>query len=301
MRWLMAILYSTMNTTSLSKMLSNSYIIPRSTILIFDSGVGGLSIYQAVKQLLPNLHYIYLIDNLAFPYGEKSEDFILTRVLDIISTIQQRHPEVIVIIACNTASTVSLSVLRQYFSFPIIGVVPAIKPAVQMTTNGVIGLLATRCTIQSNYTQKLISHFAINCKMELLGSAKLVELVEAKLYGKIVSLTMLKKILNPWLNMKEPPDTVVLGCTHFPLLKNELTLVLPKGTKLVDSGTAIANRTAWVVSTQKNLLLTQEDNRAYCMVRDKNTNALSHILKKIWFSNIGSIITIIGFSLIYNN
>jgi glutamate racemase len=274
------------NATSQAAILSNSAATPRHTVLVFDSGVGGLSVYQEVQQLLPDLHYIYIFDNAAFPYGEKSEEFITERVLEITSAVQQRHSMVMVIIACNTASTISLSALRERFSFPIVGVVPAIKPAARLTANGIVGLLATRGTVQRSYTHKLISRFANNCKIKLLGSSQLVELAEAKLHGKPVPLVALKKILHPWLKMREPPDTVVLGCTHFPLLAEELALILPKGTRLVDSGAAIAWRTAWLISTQENLLSTQEDNLAYCIALDENTHALFPILERYGFKTL---------------
>ena len=126
------------------------------------------------------------------------------------------------IIACNTASTITLPALRERFSCPIVGVVPAIKPAAKLTRNGVVGLLATRATVQRSYTHDLIAHFAKDCSIKMLGSAELVELAEAKLHGEEIDHAALKKILRPWLSMAEPPDTVVLGCTHFPLLREEL-------------------------------------------------------------------------------
>ncbi len=113
--------------------------------------------YIRIRQLLPDLHYIYAFDNVAFPYGEKSEGFIVERVLEIVGAVQQRHPLAIVVIACNTASTVSLPALRERFSFPVVGVVPAIKPAARLTVNGIVGLLATRGTVQRSYTHELIS------------------------------------------------------------------------------------------------------------------------------------------------
>jgi len=258
----------------------------RPTVLVFDSGVGGLSVYQEVRQLLPDLHYIYAFDNVAFPYGEKSEEFIVERVLEIVSAVQQRHPLAIVIIACNTASTVSLPALRERFTFPVVGVVPAIKPAARLTANGVVGLLATRGTVQRTYTHELIARFATDCKIELLGSSELVELAEAKLHGEAVPLPALKKILHPWLSMREPPDTVVLGCTHFPLLAEELMQVLPEGTRLIDSGAAIARRTAWLISTQENLVSTQEDNLAYCIALNEDTDALLPVLQGYGFKSL---------------
>lgn len=271
------------STTSLAAIPSKAEITPRPTALIFDSGVGGLSVYQEVRQLLPDLHYIYAFDNEAFPYGEKSEEFIVERVVAIVSAVQQRHPLAIVIIACNTASTVSLPALREHFSFPVVGAVPAIKPAAKLTRNGVVGLLATRATIQRPYTHDLIARFATDCKIILLGSAELVELAEAKLRGEAVPLEDLQRILRPWLRMPEPPDTVVLGCTHFPLLANELVEALPDGTRLIDSGAAIARRTVWLIANQENMVLSQEENRAYCLKEDEQTVLLQPVLQAYGF------------------
>ncbi|HEJ9097171.1 glutamate racemase [Serratia odorifera] len=282
----MATLLQEENTPSLEAIPSNSTATPRPTVLVFDSGVGGLSVYQEVRQLLPDLHYIYAFDNVAFPYGEKSEQFIVERVLEIVGAVQQRYPLAIVIIACNTASTVSLPALRARFSFPVVGVVPAIKPAAKLTANGIVGLLATRGTVQRSYTHELIARFATDCKIELLGSSELVELAEAKLHGEEVPLAALKKILQPWLSMREPPDTVVLGCTHFPLLADELMQVLPQGTRLVDSGAAIARRAAWLISSQENLRSSQEENVAYCMALNDDTDALLPVLQSYGFNSL---------------
>ncbi|WP_313621227.1 glutamate racemase, partial [Pantoea septica] len=212
----------------------------RPTVLVFDSGVGGLSVYDEVRQLLPDLHYLYAFDNAGFPYGEKSEEYI-------VGAIASRHPLSLCIIACNTASTVSLPALRARFGFPVVGVVPAIKPAARLTRNGVVGLLATRATVRRPYTHDLVAQFATSCRIAMLGSAELVELAEQKLHGQTIALEDVRRTVQPWLRMAEPPDTVVLGCTHFPLLREELQQVLPAGTRLIDSGAAIARRTAWLL------------------------------------------------------
>ena len=215
---------------------------PRPTVLVFDSGVGGLSVYDEIRHLLPDLHYIYAFDNVAFPYGEKSEAFIVERVVAIVTAVQERYPLALAVVACNTASTVSLPALREKFDFPVVGVVPAIKPAARLTANGIVGLLATRGTVKRSYTHELIARFANECQIEMLGSAEMVELAEAKLHGEDVSLDALKRILRPWLRMKEPPDTVVLGCTHFPLLREQICAILGPEVTLVDSGEAIGRR-----------------------------------------------------------
>ncbi|MGP1930757.1 MAG: glutamate racemase [Arsenophonus sp. ET-YP4-MAG3] len=272
-----------------NKIISNQLKIPRSTILIFDSGVGGISIYREVKKLLPNLHYIYAFDNYAFPYGEKNAEFITNRIIHFINQIQKKQILTIVIIACNTASTVSLPILRAYFQFPIIGVVPAIKLASKLTRNGVIGLLATKVTINGNYIKDLINKFAINCKVKMIASSELVELAEKKFYGQIISKEALARIVEEWLKMKEPPDTIVLGCTHFLLLSVELKKVLFAGTRLIDSGTAVAKRAAFLINHNKNLILIKNHNIAYCTKIDIETKKLIPILMNEGFSQLEKI------------
>lgn len=270
------------NTTCLAATPSD----PRPTVLVFDSGVGGLSVYDEIRQLLPDLHYIYAFDNVAFPYGEKSETFIVERVLSIVTAIQQQSPLALAVIACNTASTVSLPALREKFHFPVVGVVPAIKPAARMTANGVVGLLATRGTVKRPYTHELVARFATECKIEMLGSAELVELAEAKLHGEPVSLDELRRILRPWLRMAEPPDTIVLGCTHFPLLRDELLEVLPAGTRLIDSGAAIARRTVWLLEQETCKAVSIEDNIAYCLALTAETTQLVSVLQRYGFPRL---------------
>ena len=258
----------------------------RPTVLVFDSGVGGLSVYDEIRHLLPDLHYIYAFDNVAFPYGEKSEAFIVERVVEIVAAVQAQSPLALAVIACNTASTVSLPALRETFSFPVVGVVPAIKPAARLTANGVVGLLATRGTVKRPYTHELISRFANECRIEMLGSAELVVLAEAKLHGEAVSLDELRHILRPWLRMKEPPDTVVLGCTHFPLLQDELLQVLPEGTRLIDSGAAIARRTAWLLEHEAPDAKSSDENIAYCMALTPETAQLLPVLQRYGFKKL---------------
>ncbi|EXU76429.1 glutamate racemase [Erwinia papayae] len=258
----------------------------RPTVLVFDSGVGGLSVYDEIRQLLPDLHYLYVFDNVAFPYGEKSEEFIVERVLQIVDAVTRRYPLALVVIACNSASTVTLPALRQRFNFPVVGVVPAIKPAARLTRNGVVGLLATRGTVKRPYTHELVSRFAGECKTEMLGSAELVELAEAKLQGKPVPLDELRRILQPWLKMKEPPDTVVLGCTHFPLLNDELSQVLPPGTRLVDSAAAIARRTAWLLENEAPEAKSAESNLVFCMDITERVVQLMPVLRRYGFERL---------------
>ncbi|HEJ9487859.1 TPA: glutamate racemase [Proteus mirabilis] len=280
----MAIARQDENTSSQEVTTSDALSAANPTVLVFDSGVGGLSVYREIREKLPEAHYIYVFDNEAFPYGEKSQEFIIDRVVRIVSAVAEKHDLATIVIACNTASTVSLPALRAKFTeIPIVGVVPAIKPAAKLTCNGVVGLLATRATVKRPYTHELIERFATDCKVHSLGSAELVELAERKLHGEEVSLDELRKILTPWLKMKEPPDTVVLGCTHFPLLADELLSVLPDGTRIIDSGAAIARRTAWLVVNQAKIKGSNEISFAYCLKEDENSELLKPVLASFGF------------------
>ncbi|WP_455815026.1 glutamate racemase [Pseudomonas graminis] len=270
------------NTTSAASTPSK----PRPTVLVFDSGVGGLSVYDEIRKLLPDLHYLYAFDNVAFPYGEKSEEFIVERVVAIVEAVTRLYPLALVVIACNSASTVTLPALRERFEFPVVGVVPAIKPAARLTRNGVVGLLATRGTVKRPYTQELVARFGGECKTEMLGSAELVELAEAKLHGQPVPIEEVKRILQPWLRMQEPPDTVVLGCTHFPLISEELQQVLPEGTRLIDSGAAIARRTVWLLENESPEAFSQDENMALCMDITEQAVQLMPVLQRYGFGKL---------------
>lgn len=265
---------------------SDNNLSVRPTILVFDSGVGGLSVYREVKKMIPNAHYIYAFDNEAFPYGEKSEEFIIDRVYQIVNAIASKHPLTIAIIACNTVSTVSLPNLRAHFTFPVVGVVPAIKPATKLTRNGVVGLLATKGTVNREYTKELIDRFATDCQVISLGSAELVQLAERKLHGENLPLEEVAQTVRPWIRMPEPPDTVILGCTHFPLLIEELEKVLPNGTRFIDSGAAIARRTLWLINNQAEIHNSNEDDFAYCLLMNDAVQSLRPVLEAEGFNSL---------------
>ncbi|MXP56631.1 glutamate racemase [Pantoea sp. Mhis] len=270
------------NNTSLQEI--NPKLQP--TILILDSGVGGLSIYKEIHTLLPNIRYLYVFDNANFPYGEKNENYILRCIISIIKAIYKKFPLSLAIIACNSASTIALSTLRKNFEFPIIGVVPAIKPAAFLTRNKIIGLLATFGTINRHYTHQLIKKFAKTCKVEMLGSSKLVNLAEAKVHGKKIIINDIKSIIEPWITMKKPPDTVILGCTHFPLLYDEIKSVLLSGTQLVDSRKAIARRTVWILKYQNIKKFFTAENIAFCTQINNEVMQLIPTLQFYGFSSL---------------
>ncbi|BFU60343.1 MULTISPECIES: glutamate racemase [Rodentibacter] len=219
------------------------------SILFFDSGVGGFSIYQEVRALFPDHHYLYCCDNEGFPYSEKSEQIIIERTLKICRHIHTKYPLDLIVIACNTASTVVLPTLRQYFSIPIVGTVPAIKPAAEISQTKHIGLLATKGTVKRGYIDKLIQQFAYDCNVERLGSTLLAEMAEKKLYGYPVNITELANELAPWQSMSDL-DTLILGCTHFPLIRKEIQQCLPQVKFFMQPGRAIAQRIKHLLARQ---------------------------------------------------
>ncbi len=216
-------------------------------ILFFDSGLGGLSIYMHTSPLIPQAEFIYCLDNAAFPYSEKPAQVINERCRMICQQIHTQYPLDLIIIACNTASTVVLPSLRSVFSCPIVGTVPAIKPAVALSTSKHLALLATKGTVSRPYVDELIQKFAQDCKFEKFGSTLLVEMAEDKLQGKPVDMLALRKHLAP-LQQIPDLDTLVQGCTHFPFLEDEFRQLLPQVKNFVNSSEAITNRVLFLLN-----------------------------------------------------
>lgn len=214
-------------------------------ILVFDSGAGGLSVARAVLAKNRSCRLTYAADNAAFPYGLLDDQTLITRVCQQIqSLISACHPDVIVI-ACNTASTIVLDHLREMSDIPFVGVVPAVKPAAQLTRTGVIGLLATPATVNRDYTLSLIKQFAADMTVKLYGSNTLVTMAEESVFGNFPKPDELAAELDLLFGQSDGDkiDTVVLACTHFPLLVKYLR-ELPRGRSIhwIDSGEAIARR-----------------------------------------------------------
>lgn len=230
--------------------LSSISATPR--ILIFDSGVGGLSIMSEIQQKLPFAPLIYASDNAFFPYGTKGEAELTARVDKVFRQITAHYPVDIIVVACNTASTLTLPHIRSHFSQPIVGVVPAIKPAAARTRSQVIGLLATPATVARPYTHNLILEYASKAEVISVGSSELVSLAEHKLRGEQILPEQLKPILQPFFDHPrgKDMDMLVLACTHFPLLREELKAQFPNDLELIDSGEAIARRVVSLLSNK---------------------------------------------------
>ena len=217
-------------------------------ILIFDSGVGGLSVLAPIRALLPEAPIVYAADSAGFPYGTKSAAEIAVRVPALLGRLAERYDPSLIVIACNTASTIALDAARAALDLPIVGTVPAIKPAAALSKTRAIGVLGTDATIVQPYVDRLAAEFASDCTIVRHGSAELVELAEAKLRGEAAEPAAYECILEGLLSRPggERVDTIVLACTHFPLVRDELIAACPRPIAFVDGNEGIARRTAWL-------------------------------------------------------
>jgi glutamate racemase len=224
---------------------------PNAPLLFFDSGVGGLSVLGPTRALLPKAPIVYVADSAGFPYGKRSEADLASRVPALLGRLVERFHPRLVVIACNTASTIALDHARAALDVPIVGTVPAIKPAAEISKSRVIGVLGTEATVRQPYVDDLAAKFAADCSIVRHGSPELVELAEAKLGGEEVSVEAVKAAALPMFGAPdgERIDTVVLACTHFPLLGDELRAAFPN-VAYVDGGPGIARRIAYLTREQ---------------------------------------------------
>ena len=221
-------------------------------LLFFDSGVGGLSVLAPTRMLLPIAPIVYAADNAGFPYGTKSEGEIAGRVPALLGRLAERYRPRLIVIACNTASTIALGAVRAALDLPVVGTVPAIKPAALASKTRVIGVLGTDATVRQPYVDRLSEEFASDCKVLRHGSARLVELAEAKLRGEATEPGDYRSALDGLLEQPdgERMDVVVLACTHFPLVEDELQAVAPRPLRFLHGGPGIARRIAHLTEGQ---------------------------------------------------
>ena len=221
--------------------------------LIFDSGVGGLSVAAEIRTHLPRLGQIYVADDAFRPYGEKSITSLKARLPGLIATLSDMCRPDIIVIACNTASTTALKQIREAVSLPVVGVVPAIKPAAKDSRTHIIGVLGTPGTVRRRYVDKLIRDFASGCQVRLVGSSALVEQAERKLSGETPDPQIIRNEIAPLFEGAGQIDQVVLACTHFPLLRAEFEAMAPHRVGWIDSGAAIARRVASLIGESVNM------------------------------------------------
>lgn len=251
-------------------------------IALLDSGSGGLAILKELRTKLPQADYDYLCDNSFFPFGEQKSEFILTRFVNLALTFYEREKPDLMVIACNTASTIILEDLRKQINIPIVGVVPAVKTASELSKSQKIGILATKRTIESDYLEQLIQDFASSCQVVKKASPELVNLSEKKINGENTNLQLIQKEIQIFLDEKDL-DTVVLGCTHFSQIIPELQAA-STGNSIawIDSTEAIVKRVLSLLSAK---ITPKESSQGRLRIfhTGKNLN------KKAWEKHISSI------------
>jgi glutamate racemase len=223
------------------------------TILVFDSGLGGLTVLREIVKVRVDAHYVYVADDAFFPYGHHSEDQIIARVVPLIGELISAHRPDLVVIACNTASTLVMSHLRERYQVPFVGTVPAIKPACADSKTKRVSVLGTKGTVKREYTKALIRDFAQGCEVNLVGSAELASLAETALSGGEVGDAQISEELAPCFvgsgdDASARTDTIVLACTHYPLLMERLVRLAPWPVAWIDPAPAIARRVANLLS-----------------------------------------------------
>lgn len=233
--------------------------------LIFDSGVGGLSVAAEIAARLPDLAMDYVADDEFRPYGEKTAAQLKARLPELLAVLTDMLSPDVVVMACNTASTTALDEIRSALHVPVVGVVPAIKPAAQITRTGTIAVLGTPGTVAREYVDDLITQFANGKHVLLQGSVNLVDMAEDKLSGRRVNPARIKAELAPLFSGRRGADidAVVLACTHFPLLKEELKAAVTQTVQWIDSGEAIARRVESLLQTAKPHIRPARDNTAF--------------------------------------
>jgi glutamate racemase len=228
--------------------------IPR--LLFIDSGLGGLTVLRSARQAIPEATILFIADDAGFPYGSKCAGVLSSRLIGIVQKeIKDFKPDCIVL-ACNTASTVALKALRKAFATPIVGAVPAIKPAAALTKSGLVSVLATPGTVAREYTRELIAQFGAGTRFNLVGAPKLAELAEMSAGGSAVEDCAIASEIAPCFieDGGAKTDVVVLGCTHYPLLLDKLDALALWPVTWLDPAPAVARRIANVLAEQGHVV-----------------------------------------------
>jgi glutamate racemase len=222
------------------------------TILVFDSGLGGLTVFREIKAARPDARYIYLADDAGFPYGHLDEDRLIARIVDVLGGAIGEHKPDLVVVACNTASTLALGELRTRFRVPFVGTVPAIKPACAQSVTKRVTVLGTQATVGREYTRALIREFASGCDVHLVGSPRLAGYAEAELAATPAADRAIATEISGCFIDKDGrrTDTIVLACTHYPLLLERFRTNAPWPVTWLDPAPAIARRVADLMRTR---------------------------------------------------
>lgn len=218
--------------------------VSHASIIVFDSGLGGLTVFREVVKARPDARFLYVADDAFFPYGGHGEAALIARVVGLMDILIAREEPDLIVIACNTASTLVLPQLRARFRVPFVGTVPAIKPACASSLTRRVSVLGTEATVVREYTRALIRDFANGSDVTLVGSALLAGFAEAELAGAPVADAAIVREIAPCFIDEDDrrTDTIVLACTHFPLLLDRFTRLAPWPVTFIDPAPAIARR-----------------------------------------------------------
>ncbi|MGC2600458.1 MAG: glutamate racemase [Rhodomicrobium sp.] len=219
-------------------------------LLFIDSGLGGLTVLRAARAAVPEADVLFIADDAGFPYGLKSEAVLVSRLLALIEPAVRKFTPDCIVLACNTASTIALQALRESFAVPIVGTVPAVKPAAALTRSGLVSVLATPATVAREYTRALILQFGAGANFTLVGAPSLAAIAEAHGSGAAVDEETIAREIAPAFieDGGAKTDVVVLGCTHYPLLLDKLDAVAPWPVAWLDPAPAIGRRIANVLA-----------------------------------------------------
>ncbi|MEO0465050.1 MAG: glutamate racemase [Pseudomonadota bacterium] len=265
--------------------------LPAQRVIVFDSGIGGITILSALKVQAPGLNIGYAADTGFFPYGDKSDAALSVRVPDVAEALVAATRPDIFVIACNTASTLALDAVRARLDIPVIGTVPAIKPAAAATATKTIGLLATPGTLGRPYTARLIADHALGVRVLTHGSVELVRLAERHAAGEEVRVDQVAGAQAPLFAQAgaEDIDTIVLACTHFPLLRDLLIKAAPRPITYIDSGDAIARQTLKVLSETPAPGALHADIGAWRTSRGDEEPQLADALARFGFQSLSEV------------
>lgn len=257
--------------------------------LVFDSGVGGLTIAREIRRAAPDWQVDYAADSGFFPYGLKTDDELRARLPGLCSALVKHAGAELLVVACNTASTLSLTDIRAATSVPVVGAVPAIKPAAALTRTGVIGVLATPGTIRRTYLDDLERQFARGVTVIRRGSSGLVEVAERWARGEAVDPALVDAAVRPMFAQPrgDEIDVVVLACTHFPLIAEEIRRACGPHVRLIDSGEAVARQALRVAPSASDA--SPGEPVAYVTGGAANRAAMTPALTRLGYPRVESI------------
>jgi glutamate racemase len=250
---------------------------------VFDSGVGGISVLKHIHALLPNEQLIYVADSQHAPYGNKPEAFIRTRCLTIAELFMAQQVKAMVV-ACNTATAAVISQMRSQYDMPIIGMEPAIKPAVAASKNGKVGVLATVGTLKSTQFSTLLQSYAKDAEIYQQGCEGLVDLIErGERDGEAIN-ALLKRFCTPLIDAGV--DTIVLGCTHYPFIKAAIQQLVGNHVEVIDTGAAIAKQLQRRLGDKELLIEKSTQSLVPIMMTNGQKDVVTNVMQALWGANI---------------